>query len=124
MLMFGRTMSIRLERVRSSFQLQPDRLDHRCPAADFVLDETPCRLRTGVEIRLEAGRDQLLPELVVGHGPARGLRYLRDDRLRRSCRSEQAEEILRYHARQPRLDSGRNVRRSYDTSWGRHREHP
>src|SRR5882672_3689711 len=107
MLMFRRTISIPWT-VDSLLQLKSDRLDHRLPSGALFLDETLRRLWVRVAMRLETRRDQLLPELVVGHCHPRGFCDLLDDCLRRSRRSEKAKEILRDHARQTRLDCGRN----------------
>ena len=68
-------------------------------------------LRIELTVRLERPGDQQLPVVAVGQQSKIRLRNLLDDRLRRTCRREHADEVRRDEIGQALLDGGRKLGR-------------
>src|SRR5262245_60292157 len=107
-----------------SVDLQPERLYHRRPESNIVLETTPeflgRRVGTGFETRI----DQLLLVGRFRERRAYRLRNLLDDRLRRSRRSDWPDGRLIGQAREARLRHGRKLGRGDETLGASHCENP
>src|SRR3954469_7683009 len=101
--------SRRFKGILVSLHFESEFLDDRRPACVFAGDLLLCRFGAGIQYRLEARGDHELLNLRIGHRGAGLVSERVDDVFRHAGRGEQAVEIRGYHARQSRLDGGRDV---------------
>src|SRR5262245_1871477 len=91
-----------------------DLLHDRAPLGEFFLEVLVGPVGAVAEHRLEAGLDELAPEILVGPLLLRHLVEPLQDRLRRGDRRENAEEDLRHEIVEAFLVRGRDVGRRFE----------
>src|SRR5215470_8393921 len=98
----------------TSVELDARRLQQRRPTEELFLDELRGLLRSRIDHRLKACRDQLLLKRLVCRRPTRHRRKLFDDRPRRGARCEHPHELQCYEIRKSYLGADRDVWRGFE----------